>query len=179
MSIDIQAATYASSAEMQAAHRARQQRFAAAARRVPQDPEIVPRKPCEVIEFVPAPPRIVQQDAHVRTWQLWRFEQVALCQTYIRRRCEELGVDHDELMSPSRSRTIVPIRDKLAYEIKTFVKPDITWHELGRHFGREHTAILTAFNRGAAAAGNQERIAWIERRKAFANERYERARAHD
>lgn len=65
---------------------------------------------------------------------------------YIRDRAEEMGLTYSEVISKSRIKTRVRARDLIIYEIKTTVKPGISFPELGRLFGnRDHTTALHSY----------------------------------
>lgn len=124
--------------------------------------------------------RDVEHDAHVKNWKAWKAAheaaQAALngmpCKSYIMARCEALGVSYDDVTGPSRERKITDIRQLLMYEIKTKVKPSISFPELGRLFGgRDHTTCLHAcvkfgYQTGTSAKLSDERIAEIRRLRA-------------
>ena len=65
------------------------------------------------------------------------------------------------------------IRDMIVFEIKTDVKPGISYPELGRLFGKDHTSAILSYHRHAARLGDPESAARIERKRA------ESRRGHD
>lgn len=150
-----------SHAEMVAAYKARQARFAAAARKVARRPKPAPatvltRK--KLVEW--RKPRWKKQDihfdAHVWALVMWKMNRGAKIRNYIRQRCIDMCICYTEVTRGGQGRALVPYRDKIIYEIKTKVDPDITWSSLGYHFNRDHSAVITAFYRGAAAAGDKD-----------------------
>lgn len=67
---------------------------------------------------------------------------------YIVGRCIELGANYAQIVGPSRRRSISDERQLLAWEIKTVVKPEISFVELGRIFGgRDHTTMMHAVSK--------------------------------
>src|SRR5512142_1117711 len=85
------------------------------------------------------------KDAHIHAWAAWKFDQGMRCKAYMRRRCEELGITYEDLIGLRRYHPLVDHRQLIMWEIKTWVKPSITWPELGRLFGgRDHTTGLHA-----------------------------------
>lgn len=140
---------------LQAEHKARQARWRAAARRVPQDPKVLPPKQDYVRTMVKQIPLWTMEpihfDDHVKALDRWRAEiflaPASPLRTYIKRRCEELEVEYRAIMSVTRRRDVVEARQLIMWEIKTHVKPEITLPELGRLFDRDHTTVLHAVRR--------------------------------
>lgn len=137
------------------AHKARQARYAAAARNVKQTPTAPPRRPL-VARMPKAVPMWllmpIQFDAHVTAYQISQAVKVNLAgspiKQYIHRRCQEMGMDMNKVLGNSRKRPLVEARQLLIWEVKTQVKPTITLPELGRVFGgRDHTTCLHALRR--------------------------------
>jgi Bacterial dnaA protein helix-turn-helix len=139
-----------------AAYKARQARFAAAARKVPQDPKVLPK----AVEFDLAPTRDSPLwmfgncyfDAHLEPWHRWLAEcreaYGSPLRTYIRDRALDLGSNYTEIMADIRRDEVVAVRHLLMWEIKTIIKPSITWPELGRLFGgRDHTSCRYAVHK--------------------------------
>lgn len=137
------------------AHKARQARYAAAARKVKQTPmeparrPIVARMPKAVPMWLLMP---IQFDAHVVAYRLSQIVSVQLAgspiKQYIYKRCQEMGMDMAKVLGNSRKRPLVEARQLLIWEVKTKVKPSITLPELGRVFGgRDHTTCLHALRR--------------------------------
>jgi len=181
----IQAAVYTSEAELIAAYKLRRAKDAERARRAATANQNAPAVKREAeprdMEFFPIPRRPAASiipawqiaelyfDHHVNAWRSWKAEEGMKCKAHIRRRCADLGVSYDDLMGPSRKKKIVQARDLLAYEIKTTVRPQISWPELGRLLNREHSAIFYSVMKMRAAAGDPDAIASIEKRKARMN----------
>jgi hypothetical protein len=151
----IAVASYTSEAELKAAYRARRQRLGM------EGPRLLSRRePAPVRRHVPeqSPTKhgcTVQQDHHVRVWQRMKADQASPCRNYILRRCAELGVSFEKEIKPDvRARHIVEIRDQIVYEVKKFVKPGISWPELGRLIDRDHSSAVSMYNRAAMRAGD-------------------------
>lgn len=71
---------------------------------------------------------------------------------YIRDQAMQEGSTYSEVLSQSRKRHLVKIRHQIIWEIKTHVKPEISYPELGRLMGgRDHTSCLHAFRKVEAA----------------------------
>jgi hypothetical protein len=117
--------------------------------------------------------RDIQHDAHVTNWKAWKAAheaaQAALngtpCKSYIMARCEALGVSYDDVVGKSRARQVVEARQILMYEIKTKVKPSISFPDLGRLFNRDHTVALHSINKVMAALGDPVSLQRMERKK--------------
>ncbi|WP_085859931.1 helix-turn-helix domain-containing protein [Rhizobium sp. TAL182] len=83
----------------------------------------------------------MQFDAHMAEW---RKRNMHPTKDYMRRRCKELGITMKDLCGPRRTHPLVDHRQLIMWELKTIVKPDISYPELGRLFGRDHTTCLYA-----------------------------------
>ncbi|MBN7804886.1 hypothetical protein JZX86_05845 [Agrobacterium rosae] len=88
-------------------------------------------------------------NAHVSAWKTWQREQADVVgsplRCYIRQRAIEHGYTFAEIVGPSRNFKLVAVRHRIMWEVKTQVKPTITFPELGRLFGnRDHTSALWA-----------------------------------
>lgn len=95
----------------------------------------------------PSPRRLIYRahDAHVIAWQKWKASAGSPLRNYIQQRCEELGVPYLAVVGQSRKSKVVEVRHLLMWEIRTKVKPSISYPELGRIFGgRDHTSALSA-----------------------------------
>ncbi len=144
----VEAKTYASAAEQIAAAAALRKKFYGR----PEKPsQIVTHVPIAVRDEVNRPMRPVP-DAHVREWYRWRREQIdasaSPIRDYVRRRAAELGFSYAEIVGPRQLRILIKPRHLIIWEIKTFVKPEISFPELGRIFGgRDHTTILSAYRK--------------------------------
>lgn len=152
-------------ASLIAAHKARQARFTAAAKKVKQDPSPLPR-----IDFAPFQARKIPLwtveelhfDAHVKAFDVWRSNILTATatplKTYIFNRCEELGASFSDVLTGDRRKQVVAIRQLLMWEVKTLIKPQISFPELGRLFGgRDHTTCLHAVRRIQEAKERGER----------------------
>lgn len=156
-------------AEMQAAHKARQARFQTAARvqskvlaKLEQEPKAIPLRIKPIWMF-----GHTSFDHHVLTFQSF-FEQRRRAgghriKQYILTRATELGSSYAEVLSHSRKRRLVAIRDQIIWEIKTQVKPEISFPELGRLMGgRDHTSILHSYRKMEAMASSADSEAIME-----------------
>lgn len=136
----LQAETYVSGAAMISAYSERRARLMTP---TPQPVQVhpKPKRPEIVIVYRDKNPK----DAHVRSWEAWKAMQGSPCRNYIKRRCEELGVPYEGIVGSSRFRRHCYPRQLIMWELKTFVKPSISYPELGRLFGgRDHTTALHA-----------------------------------
>lgn len=146
----LQAETYTSASEIIHSAKAIRERLLRPANAY-RPPVASPEPPKPQIKRKPR--KEVQHDAHVIDWQAKKEAYDAIevdarkisCRDYIKRRCDELGLSHAEVTGPSRVRHIVDARQLLMFEIKTQVKPSISFQELGKLFGgRDHTTCLHA-----------------------------------
>jgi hypothetical protein len=89
--------------------------------------------------------KAISFDAHIKQWLLENGELQLSCKEYIRLRAVELAIDYETLIGPNRGRAVVAARHLVMWEVKTFVKPHMSFPELGRVFGgRDHTSALFA-----------------------------------
>lgn len=174
----IAVASYTSEAQLIAAHKARRQRLGMEGPRL-----LARREPAPVRRHVEEPRLIkhdctVQQDHHVRVWQKLKADQASPCRNYILRRCAELGVSFEKEIKPDvRTRNIVEIRDQIVYEVKKFVKPGISWPELGRLIDRDHSSVFSMYNRAAMREGDPIAAAKILHRRSEGSRRSKIAQA--
>lgn len=86
------------------------------------------------------------KDAHVLAWKIWKTMIGARpCRDYIRDRCAQLEVDFNDVLGPSRNKEISFIRHLLMWEIKTKIRREMSYPEIGRIFGgRDHTSVIFA-----------------------------------
>ncbi|MCA0340174.1 MAG: hypothetical protein LCH99_10610 [Proteobacteria bacterium] len=67
------------------------------------------------------------------------------CREYVRDRCIQLGVDLQDVLGPNRAKPISFIRHLLMWEIKTKIRTEMSYPDIGRIFGgRDHTSVLFA-----------------------------------
>lgn len=152
------------------AHKERQRRFAAAAAKIENDRKPKPR----LVYVIPIPlkehrktlmaplarhlsvkampewkRKAICFDAHVRQWKIESGQQVFVsCKDFIRKRSVELGFDYETIVGPNRTKAVSRARHIIMWEIKTVVKPEISYPELGRQFGsRDHTSCLWAVSK--------------------------------
>jgi len=95
-------------------------------------------------------------DAHIRDHQ-WYRAQVGSMKIggYVRRRCMDLGIDHDLMCSHRRTRSIVAARQLLMWEVRQKFK--ISYPEIGRLFGgRDHSTCVWAIRRVEAKMAGKE-----------------------
>lgn len=98
-------------------------------------------------------------DAHVWAWRAWIREQVDIAgsptRTYIRKRALDFGLSYAQMADGRRFQHIVPVKHLIIWEIKTQIDPDISFPELGRHFGGlDHTSVLYAVRKIQAMVDN-------------------------
>lgn len=152
------------------AHKERQQRFAAAASKLKEAKRPKPR----LVYINPLPTKepskelmaplakhlagnpipewrrkAIYFDAHIRQWRIETGQQVFVsCKDFIRKRSVELGFDYETMVGPIKTRQVARARHIIMWEIKNFVKPEISYPELGRQFGsRDHTSCLWAVSK--------------------------------
>lgn len=104
------------------------------------------------------PEKLKFLDAHVKAFRRWQMISTnGPCSAHLLMRCTEEGISYELMAGPNRQRNIVHFRQKLMWEIKTIVKPSITWPELGRLFGgRDHTTALHGVRAHAARINGRE-----------------------
>lgn len=88
-------------------------------------------------------------DAHVWCWRAWIREQVDIAasptRTYIRKRALDFGLSYAQMADRRRFQHIVPVKHLIMWEIKTQIDPEMSYPDLGRHFGGlDHTSVLYA-----------------------------------
>ncbi|NSY48472.1 helix-turn-helix domain-containing protein [Agrobacterium tumefaciens] len=87
-------------------------------------------------------------DAHVKQWRYLSGQENITCRAYIKMRAAELGFTFEEITGPKRARKYVEPRHLIMWEVKTKLRPEISYPELGRLFGgRDHTSALWAVRR--------------------------------
>ncbi|KQV83259.1 helix-turn-helix domain-containing protein [Rhizobium sp. Root1220] len=87
----------------------------------------------------------IKFDAHVIEW---RERMLSPCKAHMRSRCKELGITMKALCGLRRTHPLVDYRQLIMWELKTIVKPEMSYPELGRLFGgRDHTTGLHAVRR--------------------------------
>lgn len=163
------AETFTSAAEMQRAYAARRARLMTTPRRI-EPPQVKPEPP--IVTYRDKEPK----DAHIRAYEAWKAEQGSPCKWHIKRRCEEMGIPYAELIGSSRFRKFSHARQLLMWEIKTSVKPAITYPELGKLFNRDHSTAIHAVRKIGAEMGEQGGSTWVERKARQAQEIYQRSK---
>jgi hypothetical protein len=179
MNIQISAAEYKTGAEVIAAAKARRFKMFGPEKRVnwkPGDPirKLIIVGPAPIIEFSDIeetsaafiespvlPEWMVQEirfDAHIRDYFRWPvFIPGRPVKTYIRLRCEDLGVTHEEISVPNRKKHLVYAKHLIWWEIKEFVKPSMSYPEIGRCFGgMDHTSIMHGVRKMAEAKAKEK-----------------------
>lgn len=86
-------------------------------------------------------------DAHLYEWRLELLSRSSPVQAYIRRRAGELGYTYGDMMVKARNRDRVNAKHTIIWEIKRIVKPSITTTELARHFGLDHTSVVSCLRK--------------------------------
>lgn len=86
-------------------------------------------------------------DAHVKSYQWAQAEMGGMkVRGHIRRRCADLGVLFDLVISKRRTRRIVEVRQLLMWEVRQMF--GISYPEIGRMFGgRDHSTCVWAIRR--------------------------------
>lgn len=141
--MNVVARNYSSGAEMIAsAHAIRNRLFG--------KPRLVNIMPARVVD--PEPPRYWQShktrfDSHVYCHRRWIEALEKPCKVYIKRRSRELGVTYASVVGPSRKQKAVLPRQMIMWEIKTYVKPDISFVALGKLFDRDHKTAFYTFHK--------------------------------
>ena len=118
------------------------------------------------------------QDAHIRAWHAYLFDMANPCKAHIRMRCADLGVFFEDVIGSCRDKEIYKIRDMIVFDIKTDVKPGISYPERGRLFGKDHTSAILSYHRHAARLGDPESAARIERKRAESRRGHDARRAN-
>lgn len=121
--------------------------------------ELAPFEPC-VYGYRCQKPK----DAHIQAWNLWRVEMASPCKSYIRRRCKELGVSYQQIMGACTDTKVFKARDMIIFEIKTHVQPGISYLKLARLFSKDHSSMISAYNRYLAQQGDAEAAVRVQRR---------------
>lgn len=149
MNIQVSAITYTSTAAMIAGAAAVRRRLLNPPRPAVHQASLV--APAKVEEVPMAKVRHLNldkrpKDAHVTAWKVWRTMIGARpCREYVRYRCIQLGVDLKDVLGPNRAKPISFIRHLLMWEIKTKIRTEMSYPDIGRIFGgRDHTSVLFA-----------------------------------
>ena len=147
--MNVSARHYATGAEMIASAHAIRQRLMRPAHSVidAEEPPPLPKPPIRIAYRDQNP-----KDAHVTAWRIWLCKTSgSQCRYYIKHRAIELGFTYDRVVGLDRKKPIVRARQMIMWELKTIVKPDISWMEIGRLFGgRDHTTAYHAVHKIAA-----------------------------
>lgn len=144
MNIHLSAKTFTSTAALLADHAAVRRRLLNPPRPV-ATPAVLAKAPTETktrhMNLDKRP-----KDAHVSAWKVWKTMIGARpCREYVRDRCSQLGVDLQDVLGPSREKSISFIRHLLMWEIKTKIRTEMSYPDIGRIFGgRDHTSVLFA-----------------------------------
>lgn len=102
--------------------------------------------------------KLRQHDAHVMAYRRWKIICIGgPCTMHVMKRCAEVGFSFEDVTGPSRQRDLTHFRQMLMWELKTIVKPSISWPEMGRLFGgRDHTTVLHGVRAHAARINGKE-----------------------
>jgi hypothetical protein len=85
-------------------------------------------------------------DAHMADYRKHLFNQARKIDAYIERRAVELGFTYEEMVGNRRFRPLTYARQLIWWELKTSVKPDATWKELGRAMGnKDHSSAFHGY----------------------------------
>lgn len=90
------------------------------------------------------PQKLHFHDSHVFAFRRWQMAAAnGPCTAHILTRCGEEGIPYEVVAGPCRKRKVTHLRQMLMWEIKTKVKPTISYPELAKLFGgRDHTTAL-------------------------------------
>lgn len=113
--------------------------------------------------------------AHVDAWEVWKAKPWGHSRNYVKWRCRQFGVAYRDVTGASRLPELVEVRDLLAFEIKHYVKPEISWTELSRMVGREYPAAALSVARVRASIGDKAAEESLSRERARIN-RYQASR---
>ncbi len=115
--------------------------------------EVLAPKVEPVIELAPAEVTVAahRYDAHVMDFRRWQKEIIDAAaqpiRAYIKKRAGELGVTYDAVISRSRKHIDVVPRHLTIWEVKTYIRPDLSLPAIGRIYGIDHTSALHACQR--------------------------------
>ncbi len=106
-------------------------------------------RPKVIMRLPPPPPKVrpeLDADAHVQTWrQLFASTSPTPVKDYIATRALDYGFTYDMIVSTSRKRPLIYARHHIIWEVKRWLKPDITCVQLARAFRmKDHTTVLYA-----------------------------------
>lgn len=150
---DIQAKTYDSAATYTREAAARHRMLRTPERRQIAAPVVKP----VVVALKEEPVRARDQspkDAHVLAYYAWRIEgHGSPCKAYIMRRSTELGFSYAEVTGSRCTKEVIRARHTIMWEIKRTQKPGMSYPELGRLFGRDHTSVIHAVKKMDAVMG--------------------------
>jgi Mor family transcriptional regulator len=94
----------------------------------------------------------IDYNEHVKAWEWNRVPMFNRTRKYIATRCAELGVDCDEIIGMSLSRTATEPRSLIWYELRTNF--GMSYPAIAREFsGRDHTTIMFGVKRIAKLKG--------------------------
>lgn len=151
-----------------AEYKARQARFAAAARKAanrnryePLIVETITKAEEEETPIIRLIVHVRSFDEHVKAYRILQkdLEKVGhhRLRKYILHRAHELGVTYSQIIGAGRKREVVAARQLVMWEIKTIIKPEASYPEVGRLFGdRDHTTVLHAVRRVEAMKARVE-----------------------
>jgi hypothetical protein len=127
-------------AQLKQAHRMRQMRFAAAARRataVAPQVHMVFRRPLWKTSSI-------FFDAHVKSYQLHLANKLVRPEVaYIKQRCAEIGMPYREVIGRSSLKSITEVRRLLMWEVRE--KFGLSFFDVGRAFGgRDQSTAISA-----------------------------------
>lgn len=90
------------------------------------------------------PQKLHFHDSHVFAYRRWQMAAAnGPCTAHILTRCGEEGIPYEVVVGPCRKHKVTHLRQMLMWEIKTKVKPTISYPELSKLFGgRDHTTAL-------------------------------------
>ncbi|WP_430438979.1 helix-turn-helix domain-containing protein [Shinella sp.] len=159
MNIQVSAKTFTSSAALLADHAAVRRRLFGRAPVNPVGTEPVDAEPLITVRRRLPAVNLHFHDAHVRAYRRWQMIAAnGPCTAHILKRCAEARVSYEAVIGPCRKHRVAQFRHLLMWEIKTMVKPTISYPELGRLFGgRDHTTALHGVRAHAERIMSKER----------------------
>lgn len=120
-------------------------------------------------------------DAHVNDYRVAKMEIDRFAgqpvKAHIAKRAIDFQLTYDDIVGPSRKMNVVRARQIIIWEIKTQVKPSMSYPELGRAVGgRDHTTCLYAVEKIEAERSGGEVYSKFMEKKAKARWAAERIR---
>lgn len=87
-----------------------------------------------------------EKDSHVKVWKRWNAGKHKSIRGYIFARSHELGVDPEAIIRQDRRSFLAGPRRQMMWEVKQHF-PSASSVQVGRAFCRDHTTVLSNWNR--------------------------------